>query len=316
MLEKQLIIGCVAENSPKYLSQALRLLQSVRWFGGKIANADFIICIVEGIDPIFSDEFNKYSATVRIVERFSDKHPQSNKLRFLQQPDLRNYSNILLLDCDTVIVQDPSLYLQGNGFCAKLADGPTISSYLFEKLFNFFELPMPSESYKCTVRGTPTIPYFNAGVLHFSQLDMSSLVPTWIKQNEKLIEHIDLLGNSANFCEQASLSLALTASGTKFNVFGDEMNFPTHHEHYIASLEKIDPLIIHYHWLVTPSGYIQNSKYLLANKRITGFNDRLRAEREKHFDNKMFWNCRYVENPDLGSGHALGEHPETINATC
>jgi len=274
-------IGCVTENTPKYLSQALRLLQSVRWFGGRIANAKFIVCIVDGIDSAYNQEFQRYSAEVRIVERFSEKHPQSNKLRFLQQADLKDYSSILLLDCDTIVVQDPTSYLQCEGFRAKIADGPTISSLLFEKLFRHFQLPLPGKDYKCTVRETPTIPYFNAGVLLFSQTAMSDLVPTWVRQNEQLIDHIEILGDSANFCEQASLSLALVAAGTKFDVFGNEMNFPTHHEDHISSLENIDPLIIHYHSLVNPSGYIRPSLYSLANIRITQFNNRLRKEKAR-----------------------------------
>jgi len=275
-----LVIGCVAENTTKYLSQALRLLQSVRWFGGLIADAKFIVCVVEGADPAYSHEFRKYSAEVRVVERYSERHPPSNKLRFLQQGDVRDYRNILLLDCDTIVVQDPSSYLQCEGFRAKLADGPTISSELFGKLFDFFQLSLPPENYECTVRGTPTIPYFNAGVLLFSQSAMSDLVPAWIKLNEQLIEHIYLLGNSAFFCEQASLSIALTATGTKFDLFDNNMNFPTHHEEYIASLEKIDPFIIHYHSLVNPSGYLKPSLYSIVNSRITQFNDRLSKERE------------------------------------
>jgi len=34
----KILLGCVTENNPKYLSQALRLLQSLRWFRGKVAN--------------------------------------------------------------------------------------------------------------------------------------------------------------------------------------------------------------------------------------------------------------------------------------
>lgn len=278
--ETNLVIGCVAENTPKYLSQALRLLQSVRWFGGKIADTKFIVCVVEGIDPAYSDELQKYSAEIRIVKRFSEKHPQSNKLRFLQQADLQGYKHVLLLDCDTIVVQDPNSYLQSASFRGKLADGPTISFDLFEKLFNFFQLPLPAANYECTVRGTPTIPYFNAGVLLFSQSTMSALVPVWINLNEQLIEHIELLGDSANFCEQASLSLAVISVATHFDAFGNNMNYPIHHKNYITSLEQIDPLIIHYHSLVDPSGYINPSLYSLANNRITQFNERLRKERD------------------------------------
>ena len=277
---QSLVIGCVTENTPKFLSQALRLLQSIRWFGGKIADAKVIVCVVEGIDPAYRDEFQKYFAEVRIVERFSEKHPQSNKLRFLQQEDLKDYRSTLLLDCDTVVVQDPSADLATDGLRGKIVDGPTVPHHVFEDLFDFFQLQIPQKDYQCTVRGTPTIPYFNAGVLLFSQTAMSDLVPTWVELNEQLINNLEILGNSTNFCEQASLSLAVVDTETKLDVFGNEMNFPIHHEDYISCLENIDPLIIHYHSLVDLSGYIRPSKYPLVNKRITQFNDRLHKERE------------------------------------
>jgi hypothetical protein len=279
--EKQLIIGCVAENTSKYLSQALRLLQSIRWFGGKIASVKCIVCVVDGVDPKYRDAFKQYAAEVRIVERFSAAHPPSNKLRFLQQPDLQGYQNVMLLDCDTIVVQDPSANLLTKSFRAKIADGPTVSSEVFEKLFDYFRLPLPAKNQNCTVRGTPTIPYFNAGVLLFSQMAMNDLVPVWVKLNKQLIEHMELLEDRANFCEQASLSLALVATNTRFEIFGNDMNLPIQHKDYIASLENIDPLIIHYHSCFDADGYIDGSKYPLANARIDQFNQRLRQERQQ-----------------------------------
>lgn len=274
-----LVIGCVAENTPRYLSQALRLVQSVRWFGGEMAVARFIVCVVGEVDVSYRDSFEQYSAEVRTVDRFSVKHPQSNKIRFLQQSDLKQYKHVLLLDCDTIVVQDPTPHLKCEGFCAKIADGPTIAKNLFVKLFDFFKLPLPKEEYACTVRGTATIPYFNAGVLLFSQSAMSSLVPVWIRLNQHLIQNIEVLESSSNFCEQASLSLAVVASGTRFDLFGNEMNFPIHHKDYIPSLAGIDPLLIHYHSLIDQAGYLEPSQYAPANIRIAQFNERLRKER-------------------------------------
>lgn len=298
----RVVIGCVAENEPKYLSQALRLVQSIRWFGGTLNDADIIVCVVEEIDPCYRDEFAKYSAAVKIVSRFSTKHTQSNKLRFLELKEIRAYDHIALFDCDTIVVQDPDIYFIKDGLQAKIADSPTVPHAIFEKLFAFFDLPIPEKIYECTVDGEATIPYFNAGILIFSRTALADLVPKWIEINKRLIERIDLLGDCSNYCEQASLSLALVASNTPFNILGNEMNFPMHFETPISHLESVDPLIVHYHWLVEPSGYIKQTHYDRVNIRLRQFNERLREEREKNFDNRMFWNLRYAENPDLGSG--------------
>ncbi len=165
--EKDIVLGCVAENKPKFLAQALRLVQSVRWFGGKTAKSTFIVCVINEVDPAYKRQFEKYGAQVRIVSPYNPKHPHSNKLRFLQLPELKTFSIVMLLDCDTLVVQDFGGYLSSRRFKGKIAAAPTISSDLFSKLFDFFHLPMPTSDYKCTLTGTPTIPYFNAGVLVF-----------------------------------------------------------------------------------------------------------------------------------------------------
>jgi len=298
----RLVIGCVAENTPKYLAQALRLLQSVRWFGGSLAQADFILCVVEGVDSAYREVFESYGAAIRIVPRFSTVHPQSNKLGFLQQDDLKEYDHAVLLDCDVVVVRDPKAFFCGEGFAAKIADAATVPHAIFEKLFKFFEIPLPDPSFEATVTGERTIPYFNAGVLAFSRNMLDKFVPTWIELNRKLIENIDLLERHSNFCEQASLSLALAACRSPFSTLGNEANFPTHFSKPNERLEAVDPFLIHYHSEVDPSGHIKTTPYSLVNKRILQFNKRLREEREDGFDNRLFWNHRYAVDPKLGSG--------------
>ncbi|MFI5294016.1 MAG: methyltransferase domain-containing protein [Thermodesulfovibrionales bacterium] len=87
------------------------------------------------------------------------------------------------------------------------------------------------------------------------------------------------------------------------------MNFPCHFEKLNPRLDNIDPVILHYHWLVDAAGYIKPSPYPFVNRRIEQFNQRLRVEREKDFNNRLFWNFRYTENPELGSGlGSRGEH--------
>ena len=84
----RLLIGCIAENNQKYQTQALRLVQSIRWFGGKTAGANIFVCMVDKADPEFVEELNKWNVFVRIVNRFSTLHPPSNKLRLFELPEV------------------------------------------------------------------------------------------------------------------------------------------------------------------------------------------------------------------------------------
>lgn len=285
---ESLVIGCVTENMPKFLAQSLRLLQSVRWFGGRIADARFVICSVETIDPEWLATFERYHAEVHLVSRFSTKHPQSNKLRFLELDLTRDYDHVVLLDCDTIVVQDPSKYFLADRFQAKIADTNTVPSAALQKLFDAFDLTPPKEEFHCTVTGESTIPYFNAGVLLFTRQNIRELLPVWLDINRQLLDRLELLGEHANYCEQATLSLALGATGTLFGPLGNEMNFPTHFSKRFESLEGTDPLIIHYHSEADQSGYIKNSGYPLVDTRIRAFNTRLREEWHGSFDNPLF----------------------------
>ena len=78
-----------------------------------MADADFFLCVVGSLDDAYRHAFEKLGAMVRTVRRFSPKHPHSNKIRFFELSELGQYDFALCLDCDTVLVQDPSAYILG-----------------------------------------------------------------------------------------------------------------------------------------------------------------------------------------------------------
>jgi hypothetical protein len=244
------------------------------------------------------------------VPRYSAKHPPSNKLRFLELDIVRDYDHVVLLDCDTVVVQDPSEYFLEECFQAKIADTNTVPMPLFEKIFTAFDLQLPEADLQCTVTGEKTIPYFNARVLLFTRQNIRELLPVWLDFNRKMLDRLELLEDRSNFCEQATLSLALGATGCTFRPLGNDMNFPTHFGKKFNTLEDVEPRLIHYHSEVDQSGYIKMCGYPLVDQRLKAFNARLREERQESFDNRLFWNARYQENPELGSG--LGSRGEWL----
>lgn len=301
----RLVIGCVADNKPKYLSHAIRLLQSLRWFGGNMAGANFFVCVVEEVDPDYLRLFERLGAFVRVVKRFSELSPTSNKLRFLELPDIGFYDTVMLIDCDTIIVQDPQIYINCDALQVKIADLPTISHEIFKLVFRHFGIELPVQKYKTNPSGLPTIWYCNTGVLIFSKEILNKLVPVWLKYTRALLDNIDLLGeHKTHYCEQTSLALAFAATCVPFKELPIEMNFPLHLTHLKLPrrLHHSDPIILHYHDKIEPSGYLQASTLAGAQKRIAEFNHRAHKERRKSFNNKLFWDERYSQFPDLGSG--------------
>lgn len=278
-MRRSLLIGCVAENTPKYLGQALRLVQSVRWFGGEIAAADIMVCVLGEPPDDFLSTMENLGTFTKVVDPFDRRCPVTNKLRFIQQPETVHYGALFMLDCDTIVVRDPTVWLCGEKFRAKIADGPTMPHEAFERIFAEFRLPLPARGYSCTIRRTPTIPYFNTGVLFFPANTYQRLLPAWVRQTERLLLHFELIAGREHFCEQTGMSLAVAETATTFDLFGNEMNCPIHHPDHIPCLETVDPYVIHYHSMVDEEGFILPSRYPLINRRITEFNERLSRER-------------------------------------
>ncbi|MEH6948246.1 hypothetical protein V7068_14475 [Bacillus sp. JJ634] len=272
----RMMIGCVAENNHKYQTQALRLIQSIRWFGGKMAGANIFVCMVDEADPEFVKELEKWGVFVRIVSRFSVTHPPSNKLRLFELPEVDSYDTIMLLDCDTVIVQDPYPLIDGEHFQAEIAAAATIPNHIFSKLFAHYHLPMPKQTYMTSLSREKTIWYCNAGVLIFPIKVLRNIYPVWKQYTIDLSQKKSLLGKHYFFCEQASLSIALAAQAIPFRRLPLSMNF------HLTSIKKYhmkhcDPVIIHYHKMNDETGFLKNcSFYPLSMCRVNQFNDRLR----------------------------------------
>jgi SAM-dependent methyltransferase len=295
----------VAEADPRYLGQALRLLQSLRWFGGAQAAAPFAVGLVGEADPGFSRELERLGAELWPLARYSPRHPHSNKLQLPRHEKAQAFDLVALLDCDTLVVDDPTPFLGGGGLGAKIADTASVPLPLLEAVFARFGRPLPPARHRTTWDRQPTIAYCNAGVLLFSREARRRLLPRWLELHDRLLADLELLGDRAVFCEQVSLSLALAEEPDLLRELPPEMNFPLHlpPEEAPAELLESDARIVHYHWKVNAAdGLLQETPFPRVQARLAAFNQRLAREWRRGFSNARFWNERYFTNPELGSG--------------
>jgi hypothetical protein len=65
-------VGLLTENTPRMLGQAIRLLRSIRWFGGEMARARVVVCGVGALESGARKALEALGAEVRVVCRF---HP-------------------------------------------------------------------------------------------------------------------------------------------------------------------------------------------------------------------------------------------------
>ena len=279
---RDLLVGCVAENDPLCLGQALRLVQSIRWFGGELAGARVMVCAVEGIDRSFRQALESYGAEVRIVAPFHQRNRVANKLQFLPEAWEAGREMLLLLDCDTVVVQDPLPWMRRGSFQARIAPLPTVTPEVFERVFNHFHLRVPAREHVNSFTGTATICDCNAGVILLPSDLARQLVPVWSAFNARLANEAEILHPHERHCHQASLSLALAVCPVPFTEAPVELDFPLNLSHFPPpeGIFAVDPAILHYYDRVDSEGYLRHTTYPFAQVRVEAFNRRLRQERE------------------------------------
>jgi hypothetical protein len=276
------LVGCAVENDPRLLGQALRLVQSIRWFGGELADARVRICVVGELGRSFRQEFERYGAEVRIVPRLHRHHRVANQPQLFPEVWETDREMLLLLACDTVVVQDPLPWMRRGSFQAKIAPLPTVTPEVFERVFHHYGLPLPPREHINSFAGTPTIPYFNSGMILLPSHLARRILPVWNDYNTRLAEEPEILHPCERQSHQASLSLALAACPVPFEEAPVELNFQLNlsqsppPEGFFA----VDPAILHYYDRADPEGYLLHTPYPFAQVRIETFNRRLRQERE------------------------------------
>jgi len=274
------VVGFLAENSPRMLTQAIRLLRSIRWFGGELADARVVVCGVGTLESSARGMLEALGAEVRTVSRFHPANPTGNRNQLFAELLDAPQKILLVLDCDTIIVRDPLPFLKEDVFQAKIAPTPTVSDEVFERLFAHFSLTKPPRSNVTGMSGTPTIPYFNAGVIAIPTSMARILAPVWRRYNLALAEQPQLSAPCQRHMHQASLALALVETGIPCVELPEAMNYQINTQHlpHPPGFAAIDPVIIHYHHLASEDGFLLPCIYPPAQARIEAFHDRMRAE--------------------------------------
>ncbi len=279
------VFTCVAEPTGRFLEQSARLLMSIRWFGGSLAQARFVLGCTGPIPQAALDLFDHYGAEVVTIQRYDRAHGHSNKIALLGSPILAGHDIVVLLDCDVVLVRDPAPWLDLGAVAAKLADLPTISLTDLEAIFRHFKYAIPSARYCHELTGDACLAYCNSGVIVVPEKYRSRLVGGWDYWNRLVLTSPETLRFNRFHVDQVSLALTLENSDVPFAPLPPEMNMPVHFETYPAAWNERDPVIIHYHWLAYSSGFLKPVFLRQCSRRIEAFNARLRAE--GHSDSVM-----------------------------
>jgi hypothetical protein len=274
------VFTCIAEPTKQFLEQSARLLMSLRWFGGSVAQARFVLGCTGPIPSEPLELFNRYKAEITTVERYDPSHGHSNKVALLGSSILAGHDTVVLLDCDTLIVQDPARWLNVDAVALKLADLPTVSLAELESIFRHLECPVPSTRYHHELTGDACIAYCNSGLMIVPEKYRQRLAGQWDYWNRRVLGLPETLSFNRFHTDQVGLALTLENTDVPFAPLSAEMNMPAHFsaDFYPPEWQELDPIIVHYHWLSYPNGFLKPCALRQCTRRIDAFNARLRAE--------------------------------------
>ncbi len=279
-IPSDVVVGLLTENTTRMLTQAIRLVRSIRWFSGELAGARVVVCGVGPLESSARETLDALDAEVRTVTRFHPANPAGNRLQLFAELLNAPQKLLFLLDCDTIVVQDPLPFLNGETFQAKITPTPTVSDEVFDRLFAHFGMRKPPRSHITAFDGAATIPYFNTGVLAIPTAMAGTLAASWRKFNKALADDPQLSAPCQRHMHQASLALALAETGVRCEELPAAMNYQINAQHLQPppGYAETDPVIIHYHHLATDDGFLLPCTYPRAQERIEMFHHRLRAE--------------------------------------
>lgn len=266
---------CFAIGPGELAYQAKYLLQSIE-LNTTASREQIVVYVVTEEKPLIDDEILEYvaeNATVFEGEMPNEDYPLSAAhAALVEGANHSDDDHLLLLDTDTVVLEDISVHLTGT---SDLYLVPAHKSTFYwanldrskrdwKNLFEEYEFEFPTHRVTSTTDGGTMLPYFNGGMILTKNNDFPE---RWMGLCDKLHGNLP----EANYFAEM-VALALLASDYDVSVMSDEYN-------YMSNIHKSVPddvKIIHYY--DTP-GLIRAFRNPRVRKKLNGTDVLERYER-------------------------------------
>ncbi len=301
----QRLYSAVVDPIGPYPEQVRRLVWSLTKLAG-VDPSHIVLHVVEGkSDPLVRKSLQKLGVEIVPIEAYPG-HAYCNKLQQLPSLLKRDFQDVVLLDCDLLVLEEPPA-AEGR-VLAKPVDYANPPMEILENLLQLAGLPIIPA--KTDVDGAPTIrANANGGVYVIDRICFESLSEAWRKWVDWCFQRIDHFGEYWMHIDQVAFALAITEREIPFAELDRRFNVPTHVKQP-SSLDCI-PAILHYHRALDSQQLLLPVETLpRVNETIREINNKLLEDRRSALDNVGFWNTRYALHSELGSG--IGSRGETL----
>lgn len=305
-------ISCVVDDEPRFRLEAWNWLLSLNALETHCRT--FIHYVPGALSRATQAHFRALGATLIETAPFGEGAARyCNKLRQLETAQLLEADVVILSDTDIVFLQDPDRLVRPQRFRAKTVDAPNPPEPLWRELFARAGLADTIRTVGLEIYpGTRTFSTnFNGGLYVIPASAARTLGPLWQKWARFCLKQADLLGRYLHHSDQLGMGLALAESGLAIEPLPTGANLPTHlAKKELARIPRQPVSAIHYHRHIEQHGLPRDAGLPWIDAATRQARERLIRERRKGFCNDLFWDFRYAQLPQLGSG--LGSRGEAL----
>jgi SAM-dependent methyltransferase len=303
----------VVDEDPMFAYQGWHLAHSIieRLHA---APSSIFVQFTAQVDLRTVDIFKSLGCTTTRIKRFGDGKYCNKLAQWNAELRASHFKQFIFLDTDTIFVGNCLDELRSDVIGAKIVDLANPPIDILEELMHaagFGELPSV-----CRVDASEELTYFansNGGFYSIPRQFAEVLFESWRRWALWLLDHSEPLrkADKTAHIDQVSFCMAVHETGLPFQFIPSNLNYFVHfagRRHYYDPAKPIS--LLHYHnqsvnvvgllepaWTVTPA---EKQAIEQANSQIA-----------RHFENKLFWEMRYANFSERGSG--VGSRGENLD---
>lgn len=293
--------SCVLDYTPLMAAQVFIWLNSLK--AQQIEGNNIYIHLIGNVPEAYVKMLKEEKVNIVESQPFDSQNKYCNKLVQLDTfSSLEDFDYVFLMDCDTAIVSLEGFSLK-NEIYAKVVDFPNPPITILEKIFEANNLAIETTETTFTLQDQQITDWNNSnGGLYIISSDfIKKLNPLWKQYAKWGIDNKELFTDTySKHADQVGFALAMSNLSKKVTHLGVEWNYPTHVNKNL--LPKVEPKIIHFHDRIDTHMNLVKTGLRIIDDSIEKINQSTSNKIKGHLNNALFWNLRYAQCPELGSG--------------
>jgi len=306
-----IIFSFVVDEDPVFDYMGWHLARSLIQHCG---NDPLAVCVqfTPPVSAFRRSRFRSLGLRIYDLEPFANA-PYCNKLNQLDNVADLSFDRLVLLDTDTIVVNDFRECLHPTAIQAKIVDYPRPPIGTLEEIAT--NIGRKITTGVCSVDGTDALTYSgncNGGFYSIPRAHCESLLRLWREESASVLQDLrplERVGHEMHV-DQVGFWLALQRSGLPFELAPSNLNYFVHFTGEHRYFDEALPIcILHYHRAsLNVIGLLEPPAKLLPHEQSAV--DKANEQIADGFDGNVFWQLRYTCFPERGSG--LGSRGETL----